>query len=350
MLKRKDDSPVVDVISALFAANDSITSGQVAKVAGVSRQAAHYHLKAMADRGELVHDGAGRGGRYRRSSLLAFHYDRAGLDEGAVWAREFAELQKLDLPILDNPKVHPILVYTFTEMLNNAIEHSQGSSVAVRWFVDAAAIAFEIDDDGIGVFRSMREHRNLASDFDAIGEIAKGKQTTAPLEHSGLGIYFSSRMSSRFSLASGNLSWTVDSRRLDQAVGWLPEERIGTLVRCEVDAATEITQMDVLREFAPPGRAGFNRTRLQVALFDQGEFVSRAEAKRMGAELESFDEVEIDFSGVEQVGQGFVDELFRVWQRDHPGTRLVPLNANPGIAALIAMTIPADDPNTPRAD
>jgi len=63
----------------------------------------------------------------------------------------------------------------------------------------------------------------------------------------------------------------------------------------------------------------------------------------MGAQLEMFDEVEIDFAGMEQVGQGFVDELFRVWQRQHPGTRLVPVNANPAINALIQMSAAAPE-------
>jgi hypothetical protein len=77
-----------------------------------------------------------------------------------------------------------------------------------------------------------------------------------------------------------------------------------------------------------------------VRLFDQGpNFVSRTEAKRLAAELESFTEVEIDFRGVEQVGQGFVDELFRVWQDNHPQTRLIPINTNPAVDALLRITL-----------
>ena len=340
MSKGQSQSPVANAIERLLAASDAITSGEVASAAGVSRQAAHYHLRAMANRGELIHEGAGRGGRFRRAALLVYRYDLAGLREDIVWSEENRELRRRDLPTLDNPKILPLLNFAFTEMLNNAIDHSRGSEVDIRWFVDDHLIAFEIADDGVGAFRNMAEERGLASEYDAIGEISKGKQTTLPEAHSGLGIYFSSRMASRFTLTSGHLSWIVDNRLGDTAVQFLEAERKGTLVRCEIDGDTTTTQLDIFHAFSPPDAFGTNRSTVRVRLFDQGpNFVSRTEAKRLAAELESFTEVKIDFRGVEQVGQGFVDELFRVWQDNHPQTRLIPINTNPAVDALLRITL-----------
>jgi hypothetical protein len=334
-------TPIATQIRSLFEAHDTITSGQVARAAGVSRQAAHYRLKEMEARGDIVHEGAGRAGRYRRRAQRETHYPLQGLKEDEVWGEESRALRELDLAVFDNPKVRPVLNFTFTEMVNNAIDHSQGTTIVVRWFYSADQIAFEVDDDGIGAFRNMRESRDLSSDFDAIGEIAKGKQTTAPSRHSGLGIYFSSRMANEFVLISGHLSWTVDNRRDDEAIGWLDVERIGTRVRCAVDAGTRVTPQEVFDEFADPENIGSNTTTIRVSLFEEGGFVSRTEAKRLGAHLETFGTVELDFEGIESVGQGFVDELFRVWQNDHPQTHLVPIRANRSIMSVIAMTAPS---------
>lgn len=331
-------------IERLFASRALITSGEVADAAGVSRQAAHYHLKAMEARGILIHEGAGRGGRYRRRAQRERQYPIQGLEEHVVWGEECFVLKQLDLPPFDNRKVRPILDFAFTEMLNNAIDHSDGTAVEVRWYLEPDRIAFEIEDDGVGAFRRMRETRGLSSEFDSIGEIAKGKQTTAPDRHSGLGIYYTSRMASRFVLSSGRLSWTVDTARADEAVGWLDKERRGTLVRCEVDAATEIATKDVFDSTTDPGKFGFNKSTIRVSLFTEGNFVSRSEAKRMGSHLESFDLVELDFTDIREVGQGFVDELFRVWQGRHPDTRLIPVNANPAIISMIAKTVPIHRP------
>ena len=80
----------------------------------------------------------------------------------------------------------------------------------------------------------------------------------------------------------------------------------------------------------------FDRTRAVVRLFEHGtRFVSRSEAKRLCADLERFREVELDFHGVQGVGQGFVDELLRVWAAAHPDTRLVPTRMNDAVAFML---------------
>ena len=85
-----------------------------------------------------------------------------------------------------------------------------------------------------------------------------------------------------------------------------------------------------------PPHESLTRTRPVVKLFEIGvTFVSRSEAKRFLAELEDFTEVEIDFSGVDSVGQGFVDEMLRVWPREHPGTTLIPTGMNPAVEFMV---------------
>ncbi len=339
-MSKDQPSAIPAVIDRLLETSDEITSGDVARTAGVSRQAASYHLSRMVERGELLHEGMGRGGRYRRTTYMTFHYNLEGLKEDEVWTQENAELRRRDPKILDNRHIPPILNFAFTEMLNNAIDHSRGTRVDVRWYLNENFIAFEVADDGVGAFRNMAETRSLESEFDAIGELSKGKQTTLPQAHSGLGIYFTSRMVDRFVLSSGHFSWIVDRRRDDVAVEWFEIARHGTLARCEIDADTTLTQVEVFDDFAPPSRPGANRSRLRVSLFERGpNFVSRTEAKRLAAELDSFDEVDIDFSGVAQVGQGFIDELFRVWQVAHPNTRLVATHTNPAVDALLRITL-----------
>jgi DNA-binding Lrp family transcriptional regulator len=339
MPKRQGRSPIEEAIERFLQATGTVASGEVAEAANVSRQAAQYQLRKLVERGELVPEGAGRSARYRRLAQFARYYELDGLLESDVWTEEYAALRERDYEIFDNAKIKPILNFAFTEMLNNAIDHSQGKHVDIRWFVDPGVITFEIADDGVGVFRNMAKDRNLLSEYDAIGEISKGRQTTAPKQHSGLGIFFTSRMASRLVLTSGRWSWIVDDRKGDTAVQWLEAERTGTLVRCEVDAGTTIDTLEVFRSTAPIEVGAGSRSTVRVRLFEHDGFVSRTEAKRLAAELEKFGLVEIDFSGVDQVGQGFVDELFRVWQTDHPATQLIPINTTPVVDALLRLTL-----------
>lgn len=70
--------------------------------------------------------------------------------------------------------------------------------------------------------------------------------------------------------------------------------------------------------------------------------IARSEAKRLLADLDAFDEVVLDFDGLEWVGQGFVDEVFRVWAREHPGVRLVPTGMGPGVELMVRRGMPGD--------
>jgi hypothetical protein len=85
----------------------------------------------------------------------------------------------------------------------------------------------------------------------------------------------------------------------------------------------------------------FDKGAVRVALSNHGtEFVSRSEAKRLGVGLELYGEVELDFTGVKAVGQGFVDELFRVWVQANPGTIFSYVNANEEVAFMIERGLP----------
>lgn len=80
----------------------------------------------------------------------------------------------------------------------------------------------------------------------------------------------------------------------------------------------------------------FDRNRAVVKFIAHGtRFVSRSEAKRLARGLERFRVVTLDFQGVEAVGQGFVDELFRVWARKHPGTELEPVHMGEAVEFMV---------------
>ena len=125
--------------------------------------------------------------------------------------------------------------YGFSEMVNNAIDHSGSDRVVSRFWVDAATLVFEVQDDGRGAFARIREGLSLDDSFAAIQELSKGKTTTDPDRHTGEGIFFTSKVVDAFVLEANGLRWTVDNLRQDQAVG-LSSQISGTLVRCELDA------------------------------------------------------------------------------------------------------------------
>jgi hypothetical protein len=80
----------------------------------------------------------------------------------------------------------------------------------------------------------------------------------------------------------------------------------------------------------------FDKTEITVKLFRFGkDLPSRSEAKRVTMNLENFHEIAFDFSNVQTIGQGFADEIFRVWQNRYPDIRLIATNANENVAFMI---------------
>jgi anti-sigma regulatory factor (Ser/Thr protein kinase) len=320
----------------LFAGGAHLQAGEVAKAVQVSRQAAHRHLTALVSDGALKVEGRGRSVTYRAAASLPFarRYPRGVLAEDRVW-NELAAEQK-DIGRLSGP-ARSVFHYAFTEMLNNAIEHSSSKEVEVCFDAIPGGLAFEVIDEGVGVFAHLRKELRLASDLEAIEELSKGKITTMPEGHSGEGIFFSSKVADRFELDSGGLRWTVDNRRQDVAVGAAPPRR-GTRVRFEASLKPARTLRQVFDEYTVDFQ--FMRTRIVVKLFTRGDtFISRSEARRVTSGLERFREVVLDFRGVVEVGQGFVDEIFRVWAVAHRRTKVMPVNLTKEVEFMIKRTL-----------
>jgi hypothetical protein len=129
------------------------------------------------------------------------------------------------------------------------------------------------------------------------------------------------------------LRWTVDNLRGDMAVGSSPVQK-GTMVRVEVAHRPKRKLDQVFAAYTED--FAFSKTRVVIKLFTLGTlFISRSEARRVVANLEKWQSVVLDFTGVEEVGQGFADEIFRVWARAHPTIKVEAVSMSAPIAFLV---------------
>ena len=163
-----------------------------AKTFEISRQAVNKHIKRLAEQDALLVRGTTRNRHYILHLLAQWTHTYAlddKLAEDVVWRTDIMpQLGKLP----DN--VIGIWHYGFTEMLNNAIDHSSGQYVTIRIKKTATTIEIAICDDGEGIFRKIQRELDLTDERHAVLELSKGKLTTDPDRHTGEGIFFSSRM------------------------------------------------------------------------------------------------------------------------------------------------------------
>jgi anti-sigma regulatory factor (Ser/Thr protein kinase) len=298
------------------------------------------------DEGLLHRTGRTRGVAYRlpnrRGEPLPatpgpFHkkYHLEGLREDAVYADVAL---RLALRRSLSSAAYRIFAYAFTEMLNNAIEHSHSPDCAVEVALTEHEIRAQIRDQGIGVFTSVAQSHRLAQEEEAIGELLKGKATSLPERHAGEGIFFTSKACDRLALRSHRSELVFDARKKDIFVNVCRYLR-GTEVSLSVSRSARRKLEDVFSAFAPEDfDFRFERSLVNVRFY-AGEYVARSEARRLLARLDQFQEVILDFSGVKSIGQGFADEIFRVFTAAHPGVALKRVNVAPGIEAVIRHVI-----------
>jgi anti-sigma regulatory factor (Ser/Thr protein kinase) len=316
----------------MFDTGEVLQPGEIARSLGVTRQTVHRYLRQLVNDGRLVVEGAGRSTRYRRPTKGDLRrYPTDGLEEDRVWSEMSAPgTVAANLP----RKAEIVLQYALTEMVNNVIDHSGAPEVVVEISREGDTVLLEVRDEGVGIFNHIRDRLGLASDLEALQELSKGKTTTMPSRHTGEGVFFTSKAASRFEIESGSIRWLVDNRVPDMAVGSLDHPVKGTLVRVGIHVEEVRELAEVFAEYTTDFE--FSKTRAVVRLFEVGaDFVSRSQAKRLTHGLERFREVVLDFSGVDLVGQGFVDEVFRVWAREHPEVTLLPVDMNDAVAFMV---------------
>lgn len=327
-------------ILRLLRGKQAVTSSVLCRLLGVSRQALSKHLKPLIREGKIVKQGSTKAASYRLASRATKPSPTRsvtkicrleGLQEDAV----FRELSlRLNLTRQLSEPARRIAGYAFTEMLNNAIEHSRSDRCHIRASVDAYDFRFEVRDFGIGIFHSIRTKFGLPDEPAAVAELLKGKTTTMQERHTGEGIFFTSKAADRLSFRSHRTTLLFDSRKQDVL---LRENRFlrGTDVDCVISRRSRRDLNEIFQQYAPEQfDFRFERTKVQVRVL-LSNCVSRSEARRLVNGLDKFREVSLDFGGVEILGQGFADEVFRVFLVAHPHVSIRVEKLRPSLAPMV---------------
>lgn len=304
---------------------------------GCSRPAALRHINKAEAEGFLVSRGRTFARRYELKPLVEQSFV---LPIDFLWGEDTVWRERL-LPLFQNVKknILEICQYGFTEMLNNVLDHARSPEVYISFRYDYAEICMVVADKGIGIFKKIQQDFNLDDPRTALLELSKGKLTSDRRRHSGEGIYFTSRAFDKFNIRSGNLFYSREKKDGDD---WLievndrPDERKGTTIKMWIGTDAEWTMRSVFDKYQGESLR-FRKTHVPIMLaqYPGEQLISRSQAKRVLARFENFSEVFLDFSGVEQIGQAFADEIFRVFRLDHPEIEMSVSNTNEAVEKMI---------------
>lgn len=290
----------------------------------ISRVGANNYIKQLEEQGWIARSGPSTrpvfSPGYQRN--VSKFYEIENLEEDVAWTKDFRPYFSLA------PNILNIVNHGFTEMLNNAIDHSGGEEVFVWARQTEARFTLAISDNGVGIFAKIATALELPDMRQALFELSKGKFTTDPSKHSGEGVFFTSRMFDWFEINANNLEFHHDKKLegdiFHEAKGIFPD---GTVVFMSIALDSKRTTADVYAEYTnAPDDFDFSKTVVPMRLAQYGEeqLVSRSQAKRLIARFDRFKKVVLNFDGVQEIGQAFADEIFRVYANEHPDVELIP--------------------------
>jgi anti-sigma regulatory factor (Ser/Thr protein kinase) len=334
---------IKDKILSLIRTQSQATAREIKNTVDFSQPYISKILKELAEEGKIIKAGNGKKSIY----ILA---DRKILSDYSNGIKEFsAKLKNINLSESDiletieketgifskvKPNVKTITDYSFTEMVNNAIEHSGSEFIKIKIEKADDIIRFEVIDRGVGIYNNIRSKFRLSDDYEAIGELLKGKKTTAEKGHSGEGIFFTSKAADAFTIQSSSKSLLINNI-IDDV--FIKESRpiAGTRIVFSINLNSERRIENIFREYTND-EFEFSRTKIKVNLFKAGnELISRSQARRIIFGIDEFTTIVLDFKNVITAGQGFADEIFRVYRKKHPEKEILFINANKNIEFMI---------------
>jgi len=310
------------------------TTREIANKYKVSRQYVHLIVKKLVQQKRLLKFGSTRKAFYvhpsqakKINSQIKKRLINRNLEEHKI----MSELENASQALISaSDDIRSIYQYAFSEMLNNAIEHSKSKNIEVDIGEQQGDLVFHVNDSGIGAFRNIMKKRKLNSELEAIQDLLKGKTTTMPKSHSGEGIFFTSKIADIFILESFGYKMTIDNKIEDIFIEGLKSKKRGTKISFRIAMNSNRHLSDIFKKYqTDPGELAFDRTEVQIKLYTMGTIhISRSQARRVMTGLEKFNVIILDFDKVPTVGQAFVDEIFRVFKSRHSHIKIIPINMN----------------------
>ena len=306
----------------------------LAKKFGFSRQRAHRYLIREVENGNIIKTGHTRWTRYFLTGGKHIKFTekiKPGIAEDSIWLKYIKPM------VLSYPEnIYRICAYGFTEIFNNAIDHSKGTIITTEIEIRNNTLNIIIKDNGTGIFKKIQKALHLDFIKESILHLSKGKFTTDPKNHTGEGIFFTSRMFDSFSILSSDMCYIFQNEEWFFSPEKNKDFKQGTLIKMVISLDSKKTPKGVFDQYADQ-EIGFGKTIVAVALSGDPNdpHVSRSQAKRLLMGLEKFNTIILDFKGVVSVGQAFVDEVFRVFKNEYPNITIHHVGANDEVDSMI---------------
>lgn len=325
------------IYQTLLENEEEMTALELSELPGVGgRTYVSRLLRKLVEEKKVYSRKDGRNVFYRAVAGVAIDesFSTRNLNEEMIWEKAY-ENEKFFKPVSEQAR--DILAFSSLEMINNAIDHSKSGSVHVKIWREMGFLKFTVRDFGVGIFNNIMAKNGFSDEYEAVQWLLKGKNTTDKTRHSGEGIFWTSKIADKMIISSGKFKLTFENIIDKCAIEDVDESVLGTEIYFELQEDSEKSMSELFHQYSfDDEKLTLDVTRIPVGLYGSGDvWISRSQARRVLDGLDKFKKVTFDFSGVKLIGQGFADEIFRVYQIKHPDMVFEYENANETIQLLI---------------
>lgn len=347
---RRQTNTIREFILAKLPEHSHDIAKLVAQRFNITRQAVNKHIQHLLTQQLISKMGATKNCRYilKEASYVQLREER--LPPPISWEKSYPITPQLAEDIVWSTDIQPLLQslpanvldiwhYGFTEMFNNAMDHSEGLSITVQVTIAKEAVEIMISDNGVGIFKKIQRVMSLLDERHALVELAKGKLTTDPKRHSGEGVFFTSKIFDLYLIYSGKVTFSHEFDKSYDAINEAGESYLGTSIVMKISNQSERKIKDTFDQYASEeDDYQFNKTIVPVKLaqYDNNTLISRSQAKRLLARVELFKNIVLDFTDIDIIGQAFADEIFRVFVQQRPEINLTAINYNADVKRMIS--------------
>ena len=238
-------------------------SASVAEAFGISTNTVHSYLRRLQEQNIIVKEKRGEYKLVTNSFEYQLKRSKGNLDSETYAFDNCFEQHIKDLP----ENIYRIWEYAFSEMINNVVDHSAAENLAIQIEQSYLYTKVFIIDNGVGIFKKIKEHFSLPGIDEAICELFKGKLTTDSSNHSGEGIFFSSKMMDKFFIYSSGRIFATTKYNNDEIIN-LDDSFDGTAVFMLLSNFSQRHAADVFDQYASVD-GGFTKTRIPLKnIFD----------------------------------------------------------------------------------
>ncbi len=308
----------------------------------VARTTIFRHLQWLLNEKEIIKIGNTSSAQYflkaslnRKFSVNIF----PELSEAQIW------IDYLEDTFCLLPKyAYEIFRYAFSRTFNNVMEHSKATEVEIQTLWEKDELTLKIQDNGIGIFDCMQKSLSLSNERECVIRLATEKVTTSPEKHGGQGLFFTSRAVDQFMLRSGNIHFYRNNRQDDWTLETHQVQLTGTTVSLSLAYNTRRRITEIFKKYSTlvdDSDPRFDKIHILVELCSK-EILNRCNrqnAKKLLQGVHKYRHVLVDFKNVNSVTQGFVDEVFRLFQARYPQIEIKYTNANDDVKFMIEHTL-----------